>query len=116
MMSVAKITSKAWVAESHDILATLRVSDGDLAGWRIDAEDTAGSSGMGMITSAGNASRLLEWPIVDLASAVETEQSRVRFGLLLLGHRMARGGIGPLAPVDEFHARKTTLQPMRAMT
>jgi hypothetical protein len=116
MMSVAKIASNAWPTVSHDIRAALMLGDGGLAGWNIDAEGTAGSSGMGKIFSAGNAPRLLEWPIVDLASAVEPEQPRFCFGLLLLGHRTARGGIGPLASVDEFHARKTTLQPIGAMT
>ncbi len=60
----------------------------------------AGHSVMAMITSQANAPWPLDRIITDLAAAGLSAPSRVRFKLFTLDHRLVRGAIGRLAPVD----------------
>jgi mRNA interferase MazF len=60
----------------------------------------AGHSVMAMITSQGNAPWPLDCALTDLAAAGLPAASKVRFKLFTLDHRLVRGEIGKLAPVD----------------
>lgn len=60
----------------------------------------AGHSVMAMITSQANASWPLDCTLTDLAAAGLPAASKVRFKLFTLDHRLVRGEIGKLAPVD----------------
>ncbi len=60
----------------------------------------AGHSVMAMITSQANAPWPLDCTLTDLAAAGLPAASKVRFKLFTLDHRLVRGEIGKLAPVD----------------
>lgn len=60
----------------------------------------AGHSVMAMITSQANAPWPLDCTLSDLAAAGLPAASKVRFKLFTLDHRLVRGEIGKLAPVD----------------
>jgi mRNA interferase MazF len=60
----------------------------------------AGHSVMAMITSAANAPWPLDCPLTDLAAAGLPAPSLVRFKLFTLDHRLVRGQLGRLAPID----------------
>ena len=60
----------------------------------------AGHSVMAMITSQANPPWPLDHTLTDLAAAGLAAPSRVRFKLFTLDHRLVRGEIGKLAPVD----------------
>jgi len=60
----------------------------------------AGHSVMAMITSEANAPWPLDCTLTDLAAAGLPAASKVRFKLFTLDHRLVRGEIGKLAPVD----------------
>lgn len=60
----------------------------------------AGHSVMAMITSQANTPWPLDCAITDLAAAGLPAASKVRFKLFTLDHRLVRGEIGKLAPVD----------------
>jgi len=55
---------------------------------------------MAMITSQGNPAWPLDCLLTDLAAAGLPAPSRVRFKLFTLDHRLVRGELGKLAPVD----------------
>ncbi len=60
----------------------------------------AGHSVMAMITSQANAPWPLDCTLTDLTAAGLPAASKVRFKLFTLDHRLVRGEIGKLAPVD----------------
>ena len=60
----------------------------------------ASHSVMAMITSQSNAPWPLDCTLTDLAAAGLPAASKVRFKLFTLDHRLVRGEIGKLAPVD----------------
>ena len=62
--------------------------------------EPAGHSVIAMITSAANAPWPLDCPITDLDAAGLPAPSKVRFKLFTLDHRMVRGALGTLSPVD----------------
>ena len=69
----------------------------------------AGHSIMAMITSAANAPWPLDCPITDLASAGLPAPSKVRFKLFTLDHRLVRGQLGKLSPIDAEAVRARLL-------
>jgi len=60
----------------------------------------AGHSVMAMITSEANSPWPLDCALTDLTAAGLPAASKVRFKLFTLDHRLVRGEIGKLAPVD----------------
>lgn len=60
----------------------------------------AGHSVLAMITSQANAPWPLDCTLTDLVAAGLPAASKVRFKLFTLDHRLVRGKIGKLAPVD----------------
>ncbi len=60
----------------------------------------AGHSVMAMITSESNSPWPLDCPITDLVEAGLPAPSKVRFKLFTLDHRLVRGQLGSLAPID----------------
>ena len=67
---------------------------------RVVFNAAAGHSVMAMITSQANPPWPLDRTITDLAAAGPSVPSRVRFKVFTLDHRLVRGQIGRLAPVD----------------
>lgn len=70
----------------------------------------AGHSLLTMITSEGNAPWPLDCPIADLPAAGLPAPSKVRFKLFTLDHRLIRGQLGTLAPVDCERVRHGLMQ------
>lgn len=70
----------------------------------------AGHSVMAMITSASNAPWPLDCLLQDLATAGLPAPSKVRFKLFTLDHRLVRGELGRLAPVDGQNVRSALVQ------
>ncbi|MGL1832058.1 type II toxin-antitoxin system PemK/MazF family toxin [Rhodocyclaceae bacterium SMB388] len=71
-----------------------------------DAFNTAaGHSVMAMITSESNPPWPLDCPIMDLAAAGLPAASKLRFKLFTLDHRLVRGKLGNLSPVDAASVR-----------
>jgi mRNA interferase MazF len=70
----------------------------------------AGHSIMAMITSAKNAPWPLDCSIADLTAAGLPSPSTIRFKLFTLDHRLVRGELGQLAPVDEQNVHHALTQ------
>ena len=65
----------------------------------------AGHSVMAMITSPGHTRWPLDCPLGDLAVAGLPAPSMVRFKLFTLDHRLVRGELGQLSPIDAAAVR-----------
>ncbi len=68
--------------------------------------EEAGHSVMAMITSVANPPWPLDCEITDLGTAGLPAPSKIRFKLFTLDHRLVRGQLGRLSPVDEARVRE----------